>query len=317
MKKVSLPVLSVCLVALTILGGFGSPATAASVKPVELVLSTWAAPTITGARSFIPFVKEIEEKTGGRYKIRIAWGASLGKTAEHYDLVLKGMADIAMFCPSFTSGRFPMSEIINLPMHFQTGQIATNATLQLWRKGYFAKELSDVKVLYLWSFPPYHILWGKKPAPSLADIRNRKVRSGGGVWTATLTSMGAIPVGLAPTELYDAMTKGTIDGTFSGYATIVAWKLIESVKYVTELGVGSLGFGAIMNKRVWDKLPRMCRQSLTPCPISILKCIVPSIQRMKSRVGMNSSSSAQGLPLCRPATEPSSRSLLNRSLANG
>jgi TRAP-type transport system periplasmic protein len=256
MNKVLLPVVSACLVTIVILGGFGSIAAAASAKPVELVLSTWSTPSVTGGRSFVPFAKEIEEKTGGRYKIRVAWGASLGKTAEHYDLALKSMADIAMFGPSYTTGRFPMEEIVGLPIHFQTGEIATKALLQLWKKGYFAKELSDVKVLYMWSLPPYHILWGKKPASTLADIKNKKVRSGGGVWTATLNSIGAIPVGMAPTELYDAMSKGTIDGTFSGYGTLVAWKLIESVNYVTELGVGSLSFGVVMNKRVWDKLPK-------------------------------------------------------------
>src|SRR5262245_48648067 len=75
--------------------------TAAQPKPIELKFSSWLS-TVHGHHTgvMVPWAKMVEEKSGGRLKITIYPGSTLGRPADHYDLVKDGIADLG-----FTNAR--------------------------------------------------------------------------------------------------------------------------------------------------------------------------------------------------------------------
>lgn len=62
-----------------------------------------------------PWIKEVEKRTKGKVKITNFPGSALGKPPEHYDLAVKGLADVASCAPAYMPGRFPLSSVIELP----------------------------------------------------------------------------------------------------------------------------------------------------------------------------------------------------------
>ena len=59
---------------------------------------------------------EVEKRTNGRVKVIYYPAAILTPDRQTYDSVVKGIADIGMGVPAYTRGKFPLSEVIDLPL---------------------------------------------------------------------------------------------------------------------------------------------------------------------------------------------------------
>jgi len=102
---------------------FSSGSAAAQDKPIELKFSSWvgiAHGHHTGV--MVPWAKMIEEKSGGRLKVTIYPGSTLGKPADHVDLVMGGIADMGFASPGMTPGRFPLISVAELPLLFKSAK---------------------------------------------------------------------------------------------------------------------------------------------------------------------------------------------------
>jgi TRAP-type C4-dicarboxylate transport system substrate-binding protein len=198
--------------------------------------------------------KEVEKRTNGKVKVSYYPGATLTPANQTYDSVMKGIADIGMADFSYTRGRFPLMEVIYLPLGYKSAAVATGMVNGLYAK-FHPKELDDVKLLYIHAHGP-GILHTKKPVEKLEDLKGMKIRSTG--FTAKIVqTLGSAPVGMPMTESYDALSKGVADGIVCPYEAMKGWKLGEVVKYHTEdYGTSyTSGFFVAMNKQKWNSLP--------------------------------------------------------------
>src|SRR3974390_1106358 len=59
--------------------------------------------------------KDLEKATNGRVKVNFFPGRTLTPPAQTYDSVVKGIADIGTGVFSYTRGKFPLTEVIDLP----------------------------------------------------------------------------------------------------------------------------------------------------------------------------------------------------------
>src|SRR5262245_66268496 len=104
------------VVALSLLWLFPASGSAQD-KPIELKFSSWVS-AVHGHHTgvMVPWAKMVEEKSGGRLKITLYPGSTLGKAADHYDMVKDGIADIGFTTPGYTPGRFPLISVTELPL---------------------------------------------------------------------------------------------------------------------------------------------------------------------------------------------------------
>jgi TRAP-type transport system periplasmic protein len=198
--------------------------------------------------------KEVEKRTNGRVKITFHPGSTLMPAPQTYDGVVKGIGDIGWSIFSYTRGRFPLIEVIDLPLGIRTGYVATQMINAFYAK-FKPKELDEVKVLYLHAHGP-GILSSKKPVAGLDDLKGMKVRSTG-LSAKIAQALGAVPVGLPITETYDALMKGVAEGVLIPVEALQQWKLMEVTKFTTE-NYGSsysTAFFCVMNKEKWASLP--------------------------------------------------------------
>ena len=132
---------------------------AAQAKPIELRFSSWVG-TVHGHHTgvMVPWAKMVEDKSGGRLKITIYPGSTLGKAVDHYDMVKDGIADMGFTVPGYTPGRFPVITALELPLLFKSSRGGSLAVMSIFDK-YFKSEFKDVKVLWFWVHPPVTSTW--------------------------------------------------------------------------------------------------------------------------------------------------------------
>jgi TRAP-type transport system periplasmic protein len=199
------------------------------------------------------WAKEIEKRTNGKVVITMFPGGTLTPADKCYDGVVKGLSDVGMSVLSYTRGRFPLTEVIDLPLGYKNGVAATKL-VNLYYNKFKPKELDDTKVMYLHAHGP-GILHTKKPVTKLEELKGLKIRSTGTV-AKIVGALGATPVAMPMGETYDALQKGITEGVMAPVEALEGWKLGEVIKYTTQ-NFGSaytIAFFVVMNKEKWSSL---------------------------------------------------------------
>ncbi|MEJ5376894.1 MAG: TRAP transporter substrate-binding protein [bacterium] len=226
----------------------------AQAKPIELTYSIFFPAPHKNTVLATQWAEEINKRTNGRVKITMFPGGTLTPADKCYDGVVKGLSDIGMSVVSYTRGRFPLTEVIDLPLGYKTGLAATKLVNAYYKK-FKPKEFDDTKVMYLHAHGP-GILHTKKPVSKLEDLKGMKIRSTGTV-AKIVAALGATPVAMPMPETYDALQKGIAEGVMCPVEALEGWKLGEVIKSTT-LNYGSaytIAFFVVMNKDRWNSLP--------------------------------------------------------------
>ena len=87
------------------------------------------------------------------------------------------------------------------------------------------------------------------------DLRGLKMRVAGTISAEAMEALGATPVQIPMTQVYNGLQTGLIDGVISGASVMSDFKLEEVVGSVTTgPNLGRLTFYTVMNKSVYDGL---------------------------------------------------------------
>ncbi len=254
MKKLTVFTLAIVLVLSVALAACAAPAPTAE-KPLELNFSYHAPPQASLTKAILePWAKDIEAATNGRVKIIHHAGGSLLGAADAYDGVVSKLADIAQVSPEEYPGRFPLSGISALPFVYPNTEVAGIVYHELLNKYALKSELKDVKLLITLPLHPAHYL-GNKPVQKLDDFKGLKMRTSGKVVASTVKALGGTPVEVSTPDIFSALDRGLIDGTFFTFSGSLAFGIKDVTKHRTECSVYLDTFQLVMNKDVYNKLP--------------------------------------------------------------
>jgi len=224
------------------------------MKPVELSYSIFFPAPHKMSVLATEWGKEIEKRTNGRVKVAMFYGGTLTPPDKCYDGVMKGISDIGTAPFAYTRGRFPLTEVTDLPIGCETAFAGTKMANEYYNK-FRPKEIDEVKVMYLFTHGAA-IIHTKKPVYKLEDLKGMKIRSGG-LAAKIVGALGGAPVAMPMGETYDSLSRGVVEGSVAPYEALQGWKWGEVVKFSTEC------FGAsyistmfvVMNKDKWNALP--------------------------------------------------------------
>lgn len=229
----------------------------ATAKPISLNFSYHAPPAATASLTkaiIAPWATDIEKATNGRVKIVQYPGGSLLTAANAYDGLVTGICDIAQFASEEYPGRFPLSGIHSLPFIYPNTEIAGVVSHELENKYAVNTELKQVKLLISAPLHPAHY-YGNKPVEKLEDFKGLKIRSVGKVGAALIKALGGTPVEVSTGDLFSALDRGLIDGTFFTWAGGLAFGIKDATKFRTEIGLYQDVHFLIMNQQSFAKLP--------------------------------------------------------------
>lgn len=204
----------------------------------------------------IPLAEELEERSDGRIRVRFFPGGALAGASELYDAVVSGVLDVAWTLPSYTPGRFPLTEVIEVPFLFWEN--AEQASWVLWNlyqqhEG-MQQEYADVKLLGIWSNDPRAIFTREQPVRTLGDLEGLRIRALGSMEFAALEAFGAVPLGMPAPDIYDALERGVIEGVSITVSAVATFHFYDVVQHVTITNHGGGAQVVVMNLDTWNSL---------------------------------------------------------------
>ncbi|WP_237155621.1 TRAP transporter substrate-binding protein [Oryzibacter oryziterrae] len=211
------------------------------------------------AKVLAPWAEAIAKDSGDRIKVELYPAMQLGgKPGDLVDQVKDGVVDLTWTVIGYTPGRFPKSEVFELPFMVTTGAATSQAFEEFYEK-HLTDEFKDYHVLAVHTHGPGLIHTKGKAVEKLEDMAGLKLRGTSRVVNNMLAALGATPVGMPVPAVPEALSKGVIDGT------VVPWEVTPSIK-VAELAPFHTGFSGkhglytatflfAMNKDSYDALP--------------------------------------------------------------
>ncbi|GAB4262689.1 MAG: TRAP transporter substrate-binding protein [Pararhodobacter sp.] len=199
----------------------------------------------------------VEADSGGRIEIERYHSMALGGTPpELMDQLLDGIADIVWTVNGYTPGRFPHTEVFELPF-FVSNPRAASAALWTMYEEHMQEEFAGIHQLGMWVHGPgmFHT---NRPVRAPSDLQGMKIRGGSRTVNDLLTILGAEPVGLPVTGIPEALSRGVIDGTTIPWEVTGILRAQELVTNHTEFegpALYTLTFSFAMNQDVYDSLP--------------------------------------------------------------
>lgn len=204
----------------------------------------------------------IEAESDGRIEIQRYPSMQLGGTPpELIDQAADGIADIVWTVFGYTPGRFPSTEVFELPFFVEDARAASYAFWTLHEEQMAETEFADVEILGTWVHGPgmFHT---DAPVRTPSDLDGMKIRGGSRLVNELLTRVGAEPVGMPVPAVPEALSKGVIDGTTVPWEVTSALRIPELVEHHTEFegpGLYTLTFVLAMNKARYASLPEDLR----------------------------------------------------------
>jgi TRAP-type transport system periplasmic protein len=201
---------------------------------------------------------ELNKRTNNAVDIEWHWNNSLVVMPEMLEAVTSGVADMGNFvCPYFGSV-FALHGALDSIILFSDKPLAklkANEALDKEIPEAAAEwEAAGLVRLHSWGPFNYHMS-STKPVRTLDDFSGLKIRATGPINPVILSAAGATPVGFTHNELYDALQKGTVDGSLTDYDLMFRFKEAEITPYVTRLGIGADPMlSTAINIDVWNKL---------------------------------------------------------------
>lgn len=245
----------------------GIGAGAASAQDVTLKLHQFLPPFATvPAKILRPWAEAVEKAAGGKLKIEHFDAMALGgRPPELMDQARDGVVDLAMTVVGYTPGRFPKTEVFELPFMMTSPVATSKAFWQLVESDLQDGEYADVHVLGAWVHGP-GVIHTKDGVSKLEDMKDKKMRGPTRVINDLLGELGAVPVGMPLPAIPEALSKGVINGTVIPWEVTPAVKLSELVTRHTEfIGKEALYTATIvlvMNKAKYDSLPDDVRTAI-------------------------------------------------------
>lgn len=215
----------------------------------------WPATSAMQTDVFEPWAKKLETESNGRLKVEIYPSATLSKPDVTYDAAAKGTIDIGSQLQGYTAGRFPLSQIAELPGLSNSASQMSCMLQKLYDEGDISSEYEDTHLLFMMGAGPGVLHTVDKPIRTPEDMKGMRIRKPSAVAGDIIEAAGGSAVGLPANDLYTSLQRGVIDGLSMPWSPTGDFKLTEITSAHTNIPFYSTGILVTMNKDKYEGLP--------------------------------------------------------------
>ena len=215
-----------------------------------------------------PFMELVTKATNGQVVFQHYPAEQLGKAKDMAQLTVAGVADISYIVPSYSSEKYPLTAVAELPGVFDTECQGSLAFYKVSHNGGIleTKEFgpNQLRPLVTIALPAYQIqLATSREVKTAKDLEGLKIRTTGGAMDLMMRSIGGVPVRMAAPEIYESLTRGTLDGVIFSYQSSVSYDFGKILKSGTEgLNFGTAIFTYSIGEAKFRSLPENVRKVL-------------------------------------------------------
>lgn len=290
MKKYLVLALSLILVFSFLIAGCSSPATTTSTATATATSTATAISTSTatatstatvqartlrysdgnsrngwyGQHTMLPWIDSMEKATNGALKFDVYDSETLLKHPATWTGVTTGVADVGWMAGVVAPGKFPLCDIITLPLlPLKNSEHSSEVFWKLFQKyPSMQAEFKDVHVLGISASQPYFLLNSKRQIKGVPDLKGLILRVSAGGQADMLKAMGASPTSMSMSEVYINLQKGVLDGLACPWEAVYSFKFYEIANYYTYMPLFCNDAFRIMNLNVWNSLPADIQKAL-------------------------------------------------------
>jgi TRAP-type C4-dicarboxylate transport system substrate-binding protein len=206
------------------------------------------------------FMSKAEELSNGRIKFEYYPAQQLGKAQDMIRIAQSGVTDISYVPVGQLADQLPLSGVGGLPGMYDSACQGAEAISKMSREGILAdKEFgpAGVKVLFGLSIASYKAMT-KQEVKAIEDFSGLKIRTASSAQDETIREFGGVAVRMPAPELYESMSRGTVDGFLFPFASAKAYDL--DTPSTTPYALDGVTFGSatavfVMSEDRWNELP--------------------------------------------------------------
>jgi TRAP-type C4-dicarboxylate transport system substrate-binding protein len=204
----------------------------------------------------VVWIKDVEERSGGRIKVKPYWGGVLLSAAESMIEVKYGLVDVGLITPIYARGG-AHAQRVQAGFYGGVQSYADQLAVYDCIAAEFPvlnEELDGLKVLAVQggNFPG--VVTRDRPVRTLADFAGLRLRAPTEL-TPLLKSLGADPVNMPMGEVYSALAKGVIDGVAAPADTLQSLHFNEVASYYSRVRFARGAYPSrAISQKTWDSL---------------------------------------------------------------
>ena len=229
----------------------------------EVRLATWGPPTTYFLTEVVvPWAEAVSRDSNGTIVIKHYPGGAVANAGNTLDRVMDGVADIGWGLQGLDPQKFAKTSVVELPLFSQeSSEEGAVALWNLYEKGVITSDYKDIEVFGMSSFAGSAITSRNGPIRKLEDVKGLKLGVSGRIRGDTLTALGAVPMAFPIDQIYIAISRGTIDGTYGSLTAARQFKTYEVATHFLDESFSGAAAMLIMSKKRFDALPEPARAS--------------------------------------------------------
>jgi tripartite ATP-independent transporter DctP family solute receptor len=211
------------------------------------------------------FAREVEKRTGGRYKVQTFYAGSLGGERESVEAVQLGTQELTFTSTGPVPNFVPEVAILDIPFLFRDYNHARSTLDGPIGQDLLGKFPSKGIVALAWGENGFrHMTNSKRAVNAPDDLKGLKMRTmENPVHIQAYKAFGIIPTPMAFPEVFTALQQGTVDGQENPLSVITAAKFEQVQKHLSLTGHVYSPALLLMNKSAWDKLSADDKKAFT------------------------------------------------------
>lgn len=206
---------------------------------------------------------KVEAQSKGAVAIDVKGNSPLAHFGNVVNRVETDVIQIGIALTSIFPGKFDLTNVVSLPftINLDDDDQASAAVWRLYETGALASEYKTLVPIFMGVSKQSGFHFTKAP-PSLDNLSGLKIRIYNNLQLDMVKSLGMSAVSMPPRDLYQAVQRGTVDGTITSWTTFPFYKLSEILKYHVELPLGGSVLMAFMARKKLDSLPSAGRDAI-------------------------------------------------------
>lgn len=222
----------------------------------------WPAESNVNKDIFEAWAKAVEAESEGELVIQSFPSETLSQANKAYQATVQGVSDISITAQGYTAGRFPLTQIVELPGMVNSAEQGSCMIQTLYDQGAIEEEYDDSQVLFVFTNGPGYIHLKDAEVTVPEDLSGLRIRRPTAVVGSMLSDMSAQPVGMPMPEVYTSLQRGVMDGLTTSWDGVGVFGLNDIVNSHTQVPLYTLTFVASMNKRAYQRLTPKAREAI-------------------------------------------------------
>lgn len=204
------------------------------------------------AEGFKEWTESITEASNGTITFDMYPAQQLGSAPDHYDMAVNGIADVTWVNPGYTPGRFPISDMAQLPFIVSNTIRGSKAFTEMYKE-YYQEEMDGIYMCVIHGHYP-GTLHSKERISHPDQLEGMTIRPANSTIAQYIRHAGASSVQVSAPETREALARGTADAITFPSGSLTLFGVDEITDYHIDYPMYSSWQAILINRGTYDRM---------------------------------------------------------------